>query len=100
VTLHLDTFLAILGMAVVTYATRLLGVAALRRYRPGPRLASVLEAVPGCVLVAVIAPAALGRGPGEAAAAAVTLLAALRLPLVAVILVGVIAAATFRAVLD
>ena len=98
-TLHLDTLAAILAMAVVTYTTRLTGVAVLRRYRLGPRLASVLEAVPGCVLVAVIAPAALGRGPGEAAAAAVTLLAALRLPLAAVVLVGVGAAAGFRALL-
>ena len=88
--------LAILAMAGVTYATRVAGVLLVRRVVLGPRATAVLEAVPGCVLVAVIAPAALTRGWADALAAAVTLVAALRLPLAVVVVIGVASAALLR----
>lgn len=92
------TALAILGMALVTYATRLGGWLAVRRFALAGRWRAALEAVPGAVLAAVIAPMALATGTAESAAAALTVLAALRLPALAAAALGVLAVVAFRAV--
>lgn len=97
--LDLPTLLAILAMAAVTYATRVAGFAVLRRVTLGPRGTALLEAVPGCLLVAVIAPAMLTRGPADALAGAITILAATRLPLLPTVLLGVASAGLLRAAL-
>ncbi len=57
------------------------------------RLKAAFEAVPAAVLTALIAPTVLATGPAESLAAAITIVAALRLPLIAVIVIGVAAAA-------
>lgn len=93
------TLLAILGMAVVTYLTRISGLFLMSRVTLPRRLATALDAVPAAVLMAVITPAALATGPAETLAAAVAAIAALRLPMLAVVAVGVAAAALFRAIL-
>lgn len=98
-TVQLPTLLAILAMAGITYATRVAGWALLRRLPLGPRARAVLDVVPGCVLIAVIAPAVLTRGPADALAGAVTLLLALKLPLLPTIVGGIAAAAALRALL-
>ncbi|MDQ4060644.1 MAG: AzlD domain-containing protein, partial [Pseudomonadota bacterium] len=51
----------ILGMAVVTYATRIAGFLLTRRLALAGTWTLVLEAVPPAVLAAVIAPAVLTR---------------------------------------
>ena len=57
----------IIGMAVVTYATRLAGFALVSRAALSGRLASWLSYVPGAVLMAIVAPAVLPTGAsGEA----------------------------------
>ena len=48
--------LTIVGMGVITYSTRLIGYFALRNRRFGPRAVRVMDAAPGCVIAAVIAP--------------------------------------------
>ncbi|MDR6873344.1 putative membrane protein [Bosea sp. BE125] len=95
----LDTLnlLAILGMAVVTYATRVAGLALAGRFDLSPRAQAAFDAIPPAVLIAVIAPSALATGWPETAAAAVTALAATRLPFLAVVVVGVIAVVGLRA---
>jgi uncharacterized membrane protein len=91
------TLATILGMAVVTYFTRIAGLAfADRLVLSGPAKAA-FEAIPPAVLVAVIAPTALATGWPETAAAAITMLAALRLPLLATIAVGVTSVVALRA---
>jgi uncharacterized membrane protein len=95
----LATLAAILAMAAVTYATRLAGFALVRRLRLTGRARQALEATPGAVLVALIAPAILTRGPADALAGLITILAALRLPVLAVVVVGVVSAGVLRAVL-
>lgn len=88
---------AILAMAAATIFTRLAGLflpaAALRH----PRARAAFEAVPAAVLAALIAPTVLATGWPETAAAALTALAALRLPMIAVVAIGVVAAAALRA---
>jgi uncharacterized membrane protein len=91
-----DSVLAIIAMAVATYATRLGGML-LGGYLPKTgRVRRALDAVPAAVLTAVIAPAVIA-GRAEMIAAALTLLTAFRLPLVVAVLVGIASVAILRA---
>jgi uncharacterized membrane protein len=56
VTLDGTTLAAIVVMAVLTYATRLACYALVRRLPLSPRGRRALDAVPGAVLVALVAP--------------------------------------------
>ena len=97
--IDLPTLAAILAMAAVTYATRVAGFALVRRLELTGRAQLALEAVPGAVLVALVAPAILASGPADALAGLVTVLAALSLPVLGVVVVGVVSAGVLRAVL-
>lgn len=98
-TLDPINLVAFLGMAVVTYATRIAGLALAGRLSLSPRAQAAFDAIPPAVLVAVIAPSALATGWAETGAAAIAALAATRLPLLAVVAVGVAAVVGFRAVM-
>lgn len=89
--------LTILLMACATYATRALGYAALSNRAISPRTRIVLDAAPGCVLLAVIAPAFVSPRPADLIALAITLVAAIRWPMMAVVGIGIVAAAIMRA---
>jgi uncharacterized membrane protein len=90
-----DTLIAILAMAVATYATRIGGIL-LGGYLPKTgRVRQALDALPAAVLTAVIAPAVIA-GPAEMIAAALTLVAALRLPMIVAVLVGMGSVAILR----
>ena len=69
---------AILGMALVTYGTRTAGLFLILRAPGGERLERWLEAVPGCVLVSLVAPTVLASGPAEALAGLAALATAFR----------------------
>src|SRR3546814_16035838 len=79
--LHLDPWVlaTIAGMAVATYFTRFIGYWLVRHRSVSGRLAGALEAVPGAVLTAIIAPMVLAPGPAATAAAGLTVLLARRL---------------------
>lgn len=79
----------ILGMALVTYATRVLGFLLMKDRHLGARATAVMQAAPGCVLVSVIAPHFASPHPHELLALFITLVAAWRLPMLAVVVVGV-----------
>ncbi len=98
-TLDPVTLATILAMAVVTYATRVAGLVVADRLALSGRAKAAFDAIPPAVLVAVIAPSALATGWPETLAAAVTVVAAMRLPLLATIAVGVAAVVGFRALL-
>ncbi|WP_274585509.1 AzlD family protein [Neisseria leonii] len=83
-------------MALTTYLTRAIPYLLLGRRQWGPRMLRVLEAVPGCVLVSVIAPVLVSGKPADMLAAGVTVLAALRFPLLPTVLIAVASAALFR----
>ncbi len=90
------TLLTIVLMASTTYLSRILGYLALRNRTLSPRLLAVLESVPGCVLISVIAPAFVSDQPANLLALAVTLLAATRLPMLPTVLIGIVAAGVLR----
>jgi uncharacterized membrane protein len=93
----LNIYLAILGMAVVTYATRLAGYWLLQGREINGRMLVALEAVPPAILTAVIAPAVFMQGPVSMVAGAATLASALlRMPLLVTIAVGVVSVAVLR----
>lgn len=92
-----NIYLAILGMGLATYATRLAGYWLLQGRTIKGRFLVALEAVPPAILTAVIAPAVFMQGPASMLAGAATLISALlRLPLLVTIAVGVVSVAIFR----
>lgn len=89
---------AFLGMALVTYLTRIAGLALVGRLNLSPRAQAAFDAIPPAVLIAVIAPSALATGWPETIAAAASGVAATRLPLLGVVAVGVAMVVALRAV--
>ena len=91
---------AIVVMAVITYATRIAGlfIAGRLSILTGS-LRDAFDAIPPAVLIAVIAPTALGTGLAETGAVIVTAIAATRLPLLATIATGVVAVVLLRMVI-
>lgn len=95
-----EPILAILGMAVATYATRVSGFYLLRGLNMTGRAKAALDALPPAILMAVIAPVVLATGIAETVAAAITAAAAyMKLPLVVVIVIGVASVVGLRLVL-
>ena len=95
------TILAILGMALATYATRASGLYLMRGVVVRGRLKAALDALPPAVLMAVIAPTILTTGIAETITAIFTATAAfMRLPLVVTVLIGVISVVLLRMVLS
>ncbi len=94
--IHQETLWVILGMAGVTYMSRLLGYVALRHRTLSPKAKAVLEAAPGCVLISVIAPEFATGNPIDWLALALTALAATRLSMIGTVVVGMASAAALR----
>jgi len=91
---------AIAAMALATYLTRIGGYWLVRRFKLSGRLRAGLEAVPGAILIALIAPAAFATGIAESAAAAVALgVAMLRWPMLVAIVASAAMAAGLRAII-
>jgi uncharacterized membrane protein len=91
------TFLAIIGMAAATYATRTAGFAFMRLMNAKGRVKAALNAMPAAILMAVIAPTILATGIAETMAAIITAIAAMfRLPLITVVVIGVASVVVLR----
>jgi uncharacterized membrane protein len=94
---ELIALITILGMALVTYATRAGGFWLMGLVTPSPRIESWLRQIPGAVLVAIIAPTVLASSLPETLAALATVLVAVRTKSVLVaMLVGVAMVAIVR----
>jgi len=93
------TLAAISGMALATWLTRFAGYWLLRRVTVGGRVAAALEAVPGAILMAIVTPVAFASGAAESAAAVLTVLLALRLPLIVAVAGGCLAVVLLRTLL-
>jgi uncharacterized membrane protein len=91
------TILTILGMALVTYASRAGGFWLMGLVTPSPRVETWLKQIPGAVLVALIAPTILASSIAETLAAIATVLVAIRTKNVLIaMLVGVATVALLR----
>jgi uncharacterized membrane protein len=89
---------AILLMALVTYVTRAGGLWLASRLDLSERAGAWLDAIPGAILISIVAPTVLTGGFAEALAAIVVVLVALRTgSLPAAMIVGVGAVLVLRA---
>ncbi|GBR51621.1 branched-chain amino acid transport [Neokomagataea thailandica NBRC 106555] len=93
-----DTLLTILGMGLTTYLTRIGGYVLLGGKTLSPRATAMMDIIPGCVLISVLAPSfATGRW-FDLAGLGITVLAAMKLPLLPTMAIGVISTGFLRAV--
>ncbi len=83
-------------MALVTYATRVSGYLLLRNRVLSARMRRMLEAIPGCVLIAVIAPAFATQNIANLLALALTLLLASRCSFVVTVVGSIVLTALLR----
>ena len=86
----------ILLMAAATYGTRIGGYLLLRNRMLSPRAKAVLDAAPGCILLAVIAPHFVSPRLADLVALAITAVAAIRLPMLGTVAVAVVSAGLLR----
>ncbi|WP_316900562.1 AzlD domain-containing protein [Pseudodesulfovibrio indicus] len=68
-----DSLIAILGMAAVTYLTRISGPWLVRLVQGNHRVEACLSRLPGSILCSLLAPLVFASGSAEIAASAVTL---------------------------
>jgi uncharacterized membrane protein len=73
-----SSVLTILGMALVTYATRAGGLWLIGRVRSSPRIERWLRHIPGAVLVSIVAPTVATGDPSELLAVLATVVVGIR----------------------
>lgn len=91
--------LTILMMASVTYMTRVGGYVFLRNRTLSPRMRTVLESAPGCVLITVIAPDFVTGHPADLIALAITMIAATRFSILPTVIIAIVSAGVLRNVI-
>ena len=94
--IHIPTLIAIICVALTTYSTRVLGYLLLKNRKLSKRTTQILQVIPGCVLISVIAPYFVSDNPANLIAIAITLLAACYLSLLPTVLISIIATGLLR----
>ncbi|HEX2739175.1 MAG TPA: AzlD domain-containing protein [Rubrobacter sp.] len=74
----IEPLLAIVLMALATYATRAGGLWVASRFELSERAGAWLDQIPGAILISLVAPAVLTGGLAEALAAVAVVIVALR----------------------
>lgn len=97
--IHSTIFVAILLVAATTYLTRILGYVLLKNKTLSNKQRKILEVVPGCVLISVIAPYFVKDNVADLLAIAITLIAASRFSLLPTVVISMLSAALLRTVL-
>jgi uncharacterized membrane protein len=94
---NLTVLLTLAFMAAATYFTRAGGLFIVSRITPSPRFRAFLTHMPSSILVAIIVPTLIGKGPSELIAATMAGLAAiLTRNLIISLLSGLIAVSLLR----
>ena len=97
--IHSTTLIAILLVAATTYLTRILGYVLLKNKTLSNKQRKILEVVPSCVLISVIAPYFVKDNVADLLAIAITLIAASRFSLLPTVVISMLSAALLRTVL-
>lgn len=97
--IHSTTLIAILLVAATTYLTRILGYVLLKNKTLSNKQRKILEVVPGCVLISVIAPYFVKDNVADLLAIAITLIAASRFSLLPTVVISMLSAALLRTAL-
>lgn len=98
--IHLNTLIAILAMAGVTYLTRISGFLLLRDRTLSPRMNALMDILPGCVLIAILAPILASGSIANIIGLAVTMSAASRYSLLPTMIIGVVVTGLVRNLLS
>ncbi|OTG72316.1 hypothetical protein B9T26_10295 [Acinetobacter sp. ANC 4169] len=93
------TFIAIIFIAATTYLTRILGYVLLKNRTLTNKQRQIMQVVPGCVLISVIAPYFVKDNPADMIAIVITLLAASRFSLLPTVAISMASAAVLRMLL-
>ncbi len=90
-------FVVIALMTIVVYLTRITGYWLIGRFVIGPRLRRMLDALPGAIIAATVAPSLVQGGPRAilALAATLTVMIVIRKDFAAVVAGAAVAAAAF-----
>lgn len=91
-----NVFLAIFLMAFSTYLTRTVGFLVLRNRKLSPTTEKVMEAIPGCVLISVIAPVILSGDFANTLAVIITFFAMMKFSLFPTVVISIIATGLLR----
>ena len=94
--IHSSTLIAIIFIACTTYLTRILGYVLLKNKTLSNRQRKILEVVPGCVLISVIALYFVQDNPADIIAIIITLIAASRLSLLPTVIISMASTAALR----
>lgn len=97
--IHSATLIAILFIAATTYLTRILGYILLKNKTLSNKQRKIMEVIPGCVLISVIAPYFVRDNPSDLIAIVITLLAASRFSLLPTVIISMFSAALLRLIL-
>ena len=97
--IHSTSLIAILLVAATTYLTRILGYVLLKNKTLSNKQRKILEVVPGCVLISVIAPYFVKDNVADLLAIAITLIAASRFSLLPTVVISMLSAALLRTAL-
>lgn len=97
--IHSTTLIAILLIALTTYSTRVLGYLLLKNRTLSPRQKKVLDIVPGCVLISVIAPYFVSSHVSDMIAIVITVFAATRFSLLPTVVISMVSTAFLRLLL-
>jgi len=98
--MSLESLLLIFALAAVTYATRFGGHAILARFGAlHPRVEAGLDAVPGAVIAALVAPGIYSQGFPGIVAAGVAVLACFRFSMISSITISLAVLVGMRALL-
>ncbi|QMT31835.1 MULTISPECIES: AzlD family protein [Alysiella] len=94
--MEFQVLLTIITLAICTYLTRIVGYLAFANRQLSPKALRVMQAVPGCVLIAVIAPVIVSGNVANMVAVAVTCVAMLRLSLLPTVLIAIVTTGILR----
>lgn len=94
--MEFQVIITIVTLAICTYLTRIVGYLLFANRQLSPRAMRVMQAVPGCVLIAVIAPVILSGNLANMIAVGVTCLAMLRFSLLPTVLIAIAVTGTLR----
>lgn len=98
--MNMESVLVIVALGAVTYATRFGGHLILARFGAvHRRVEAGLDAVPGAVIAALVAPGVFASGVPEFVAAVVVVVASIRLPMLVAITLALLVLVAMRAAL-
>jgi uncharacterized membrane protein len=92
--------ITILGMACVTYLTRLLGYLLLKDQTLSPRTKHLLEFAPGCVIISAIAPYFISPHPEMVIAMFIAVACASRLSMLPTLIISVASLAAIKSLIS